>query len=261
MLRHRIEKHKLDFNDDGTPIRGYSNLAPKDDRPTYNDLQINEEYKGHKGIVWTPLDLPKLEVDTDHVHDLLYGDALDKRFPNAKFHCGFGAGNVLFLKQNFFTHPYGNGDWWDWVDYELPHVKEYIEKLPFTHIRQLAFVAPPKETIPHYDEPFSATPILRKQSPSCYRIRWSRVTEPEKEVFFMTKDSGATKIYPVLPEETDAFVYDGSVYEHGADEGFKMRDRCQIIISGILDVEKHNAILDRSIKRFPDHVLYDHDFR
>ena len=51
----------------------------------------------------------------------------------------------------------------------------------------------------------------------------------------------------MLPTETNTFVYDGSVWEHGADRGFPMHERCQIIISGILDIEKHHALLDKSI--------------
>tara|TARA_B110000858_G_C17429659_1_gene304879 strand:- start:237 stop:554 length:318 start_codon:yes stop_codon:yes gene_type:complete len=103
-------------------------------------------------------------------------------------------------------------------------------------------------------------PYLQAGAPSQYRIRWSNVTTPEDEVFFLTKDSGATKVYPVLPPETNTFVYDGSVWEHGADRGFKNTDRMQIIISGVLDEERHHQLLDKSIETYNDYVIYDKDF-
>ena len=257
MLRYRIHKSKLNYNVDGTPIRKYSNLDPVGDRPSYDMLQINNEYLGYKGIVYTPIDVPILQVDTQQVYDLRTSEALLEQYPGTTFGCGHGAGEVLFLKRNHFNEPEANGEWFGWVEKEMPHVKDFIEKLPYKSIRQLAFVAPPGPTRSHYDEPFSATKLMIPQSPSCYRIRWSHVTQPENEVFYLSRDSEATKIYPMLPLTTTTFVYDGSVWEHGADKGFPMHDRCQIIISGILDIEKHHALLDKSIEKYKDYVIYD----
>lgn len=254
-LRYRIEKHCVDVSK-----RKYSNLDPPGDRPTYDMLQINNEYLGYKGIVYTPIDMPFLKVDTQQVYDLRTSEALLKEYPGTTFGCGHGAGEVLFLKENYFREPEGNGEWFGWVEKEMPHVKEFVESLPYKSIRQLSFVAPPGPTVAHYDEPLNATPYMIPQSPSCYRIRWSHVTDPEHEVFYLTKDSEATKIYPVLPPETNTFVYDGSVWEHGADQGFPMYDRCQIIISGLLDIEKHHALLDKSIEKYKDYVIYDQEF-
>ena len=73
MLRYRIEKHAVDVSQ-----RKYSNLDPPGDRPTYDMLQINNEYLGHKGIVYTPIDMPVLEVDTQQVYDLRTSEALFK---------------------------------------------------------------------------------------------------------------------------------------------------------------------------------------
>jgi len=256
MLRYRIEKHAVDVSQ-----RKYSNLDPPGDRPTYDMLQINNEYFGHKGIVYTPIDMPVLEVDTQQVYDLRTSEALFKEYPGTTFGCEHGAGEVLFLKHNHFNEPEMDGEWYGWVEKEMPHVKEFIEKLPYKSICQLSFVAPPGPTVAHYDQPLNATSLMIPQSPSCYRIRWSHVTKPEEEVFYLSRDSEATKIYPMLPAETNTFVYDGSVWEHGADKGFPMYERCQIIISGILDIEKHHALLDKSIEKYKDFVIYDEDFR
>ena len=173
MLRYRIEKHIVDISQ-----RKYSNLDPPGDRPTYDMLQINDPYKGYKDVVYTPIDMPKLKVDKQQVYDLRTSETLLKEYPGTTFGCGHGAGEVLFLKHNHFNEPEMDGEWFGWVDKEMPHVREFIEELPYKTIRQLSFVAPPAATSAHYDEPLNATPLMIAQSPSCYRIRWSDVTEP-----------------------------------------------------------------------------------
>jgi len=259
MSKYKVVKTVLTKNKDGTPVRKYSNMDPPEDRPNYASLQINEDYQGYKGIVYTPIDLPKLEVDMDQVFELINDPLLEQVYPGTTFGCHHGAGKVLFLKENKFREPHGDGQWFEWVEEEMPHVKDFIDRLPYKTIRQLSFVAPPNATPAHYDEPYWGNEFMPKQSPSCYRIRWSKVTNPEEEVFFMTKDSGETKYYPYLPPETNTFVYDGSVWEHGADKGFAINDRCQIIISGVLDIKKHQFLLDKSILKYSDCVLYNED--
>jgi len=46
-----------------------------------------------------------------------------------------------------------------------------------------------------------------------------------------------------------------SVYEHGADKGFQMRDRSQLVISGCLDIEEHHVLLDKSIEKYKEYYL------
>lgn len=259
-LRHRIQKNKLDYNEDGTPVRKYSNQDPPGDRDTYKKLQINDPYKGYKDIVYTPIDMPYLDINLDLINSFWKDPAFHKANQDVTYGCKFGAGLVLFLVKNKFTQPEANSPWFDWVEKEIPHVKEFIEQLPFKSIRQCSFVQPPKATVPHYDEPINMLPYLQAGAPSQYRIRWSNVTTPEDEVFFLTKDSSATKVYPMLPPETNTFVYDGSVWEHGADQGFKNTDRMQIIISGVVDNEKHHALLDKSIEKYNDYVIYNNEF-
>jgi len=260
-LRYTIRKNKLEYDDNGIPIRKYSNLDPPGDRDTYEKLQINDPYKGYKDVVYTPVDMPNIDVDTQQVYDLWDSAALEKDYPGTTFGCEHGSGKVLFLKHNMFGHPLGDGEWFGWVDKEMPHIKKFIQQLPFKTIRQCSFVQPTAATVPHYDEPINMVPYLREGAPCQYRIRWSKVTEPDNEVFFLSRDSGATKIYPVLPKTTNTFVYDGSVYEHGADRGFNFYDRCQIVISGTIDVPKHHQILEKSIEKYKEYVIYDKDFR
>jgi hypothetical protein len=249
-LNYRKKTEKLEYINN-EPKRDYVNLDPPEDRDTYKKLQIHNKYLGYKDIVYTPIDIPYIDVDIKHIESLWS----DPKMEEGTTAGTIAVGKVLFLKKNKYLTPYGDGEWFDWVYKEIPHIKEFIKKLPFISIRQCAFVQPPKPVPPHYDEPKIMLDILKKQSPSQYRIRWSKITNNENEYFYLTKNSGETKIYPYLPKDTNTFVYDGSVYEHGSDKGGIMSERLQIVMSGILDVEKHQSLLDRSIKKYKDYYL------
>jgi len=250
IMRYKITKNKLEYKNN-IPVRSYQNIDPPGDRDTYDKLQINDRYLGYKNIVYTPISMPLIDVDLEHVETLRN----DLKMEWSTYGCEHGAGKVLLLMENNFLSPHANSSWFEWVDQEIPHIKEFIQQLPFKTIRQCSFVSPPNASNPHYDEPINMINILRKQSPSQYRIRWSKVTSPKNEVFYLTKDSGETKIYPELPTDTNTFVYDGSVYEHGADKGFQMRDRSQLVISGCLDIEEHHVLLDKSIEKYKEYYL------
>lgn len=254
-MKYKITKNKLEYKNN-IPVRSYQNIDPPGDRDTYDKLQIKDKYLGYKNIVYAPISMPLIDVDLEHIETLRN----DPKMEWSTYGCEHGAGKVLLLMENKFTQPEANSPWFEWVDKEIPHIKEFIQQLPFKTIRQCSFVSPPNASNPHYDEPISALPMLKRQSPSCYRVRWSKVTDQENEVFYLTKDSGETKLYPELPPSTNTFVYDGSVYEHGADKGFDMKNRSQLVISGCLDIKKHHEFLDRSIKRFNDYVVYENDF-
>jgi len=247
-LQYRIEKHNIDVSK-----RKYVNMDPHNDRPDYSHLQIHDDYVGYKDTIYTPIDLPKIDMNLEHIESLWADPTMEEGTTAGTI----AVGKVLFLKKNQYLQLDGDAEWFDWAKSEVPDLCDFIDQLPFKTMRQCAFVQPPDITPPHYDEPIYMTPHLRESAPSQYRIRWSNVTDTDNEVFYMSKDSGATKIYPVLPEDTNTFVYDGSVWEHGSSCGYKMSERALIVMSGIIDVEKHHELLEKSINKYKDYVLYD----
>lgn len=250
-LRYRVEKHSVDVSK-----REYVNMDPPNDRPDYDHLQINDKYAGYKDAIYTPIDMPKININLEHMESLWADPTMEEGTTAGTI----AVGKVLFLKKNMYREVHGNAEWFDWAKSEVPELCEFIEQLPFVSMRQCALVQPPAKTPPHYDEPIYMTPFLRDTAPSQYRIRWSNVTEKENEIFYMSKDSGATKVYPVLPEDTNTFVYDGSVWEHGTDKGFKINERALIVMSGIVDKKAHFELVNRSISKYKDYVLYDAQF-
>ena len=250
-LRYRVEKRTVDVSK-----RKYVNMDPHNDRPDYDHLQIHNEYKGYQDAIYTPIDMPRIDMDLEHIKSLW----ADPKMEEGTTAGTIAVGRVLFLKKNMYREIDGDAPWFDWAKSEVPELCDFIDQLPFKTMRQCAFVQPPGITPPHYDEPIYMTPHLRDSAPSQYRIRWSNVTNPDEEIFYMSKDSGATKVYPVLPEETNTYVYDGSVWEHGTDRGFTMDQRALIVMSGVVDIPKHQQLLKLSMDKYKDYVLHDRQF-
>lgn len=254
----RIEKHKLQYHSNGKPIRKYLNNDPGNpgpDRPGFEDLSLDDPYEGYRNMVWTPIDLPWLDVDIDQVADLSESAALRKNFYDTA-----NVGRLVFLKKNCCGLPGENPDWYDFAKTELPHVVDYIEQLPFKTIHQIFFLQAADAVDVHYDEEKALVPLLRSQAPSHLHWRWSKVTDWRNEHFFMSKDHGATKVFPMLPPETNAFAYDGATYEHGVNKGYSMRERLQLVVHGVYDIPKWHNILENSWNKYKEYTITTEHF-
>lgn len=256
---YRIKKYQLEYNEQGIPIRQYLNNDPGNpgpDRPGWDDLSLNDQYDGYRNMVWTPIDLPYLDVDIDHVADVHEDMSKQKDFYETE-----NVGTLVFLKKNCCGQPGDNPAWYDWVKTEFPHVIDYVDTLPFKSIHQIFFVQSPKAIPVHYDEEKSMLHILRAQAPSHLHFRWSKVTDWRNEHFYMSRDSGATRVFPMLPPDTNAFAYDGGTFEHGVEQGFGYRERAQLVIHGVYDIPKWHAILERSWQKYKDYALTENHFK
>jgi hypothetical protein len=242
------------------------------EHPEHKNLNYHSEYTGYRGVVWTPLDLPFLEIDLDHVwnvwqevrHEKREGLAqpwFDERPDdmNSSRHSAYSdhdyRGFLLFKNTDYYNMD-TPGEWYDIVQQEFPQVKEFCEALPFDNIRFIAFAGRDDHGVgPHYDEDPANRARLAPQEPSQIRIRWSNVTTPEKEHLYFTKDHGATRIYPILPADTNTMAWDGQVHEHGADRGFHPKDRLILMPMGTLNIKKWHELLERSINKYKDYVI------
>jgi hypothetical protein len=255
---YRIKKHQLTYNDDGTPVRKYLNNdpgMPGPDRPGYNDLSVSDTYEGYRDMVWTPLDLPWLDVDIDHVAAVKENIKLKKNFYDTE-----NVGTLVFLKKNCCGMAGENPDWYDFAKIEFPHVVDYIGQLPFKTIHQIFFLQASNAVTVHYDEEKSLMPMLRQQAPSHLHFRWSKVTDWRNEHFYMSKDHGATRVFPMLPPDTNAFAYDGGTYEHGVEKGFAMRERVQLVVHGVYDIPRWHQLLEKSWEKYKDYAITTEHF-
>jgi hypothetical protein len=254
-----IKRNQIEYLPDGSPARRYLNDDPggaiKVDRPTFEHLSLDEEYNGYRDMVWTPIALPIIDIDMNHVADLAEAPELQKNFYVTK-----NVGSLIFLKPNQCGMAGKDPAWYDFATQELPDIVDYIDTLPFKTIHQAFFVQSPNAIPAHYDEEHGMAEILKRQAPSHLHFRWSKVTDWQNEHFYMTKDSDATQVYPMLPPSTNAFAYDGAVYEHGVNRGFSMRDRLQLVIHGTYDMPRWHALLEKSWEEYKEYAITTQHF-
>lgn len=256
---YKVKRYELEYDENGIPIRQYLNDDPGEpgpDRPGYEDLSLHEPYEGYRDLVWTPIDLPYLDVDLDQLYQL-HQDMLNRE---RYFYETANVGTLMFLKPNRCGCAGVDEPWFDWAKFEFPHVIDYVQQLPLKSIHQIFFVQSPKAIPVHYDEEKALAPLLKTQAPSHLHFRWSRVTDWRNEHFYMSKDSGATRIFPMLPPQTNAFAYDGAVYEHGVEKGFQFNERAQLVIHGVYDLPKWHELLEKSWNKYKEYAITTQHF-
>ena len=239
----------------------------------YNNLHIHDNYTGYKSVVWTPLDIPSINLDHKKLWDIWQAveNKNIKGWANPWFDKYPGLLNdsrnhdyrILLCYDNVKYHEPGHqGTWANWMLKEFPEIVTAVNALPFKSIRWLAFVGRDSHGVgPHYDEPQMMLPGMKKTDPPNVRFRWSKITDWKNEHLYFTRDHGETRIYPMLPPETDAMAYDGTTYEHGADKGYHPTERIQLMPMGILDQKKWYKLLDRSIEKYKDYIITEDHFK
>ena len=249
-------------------------------------VNYHQPYQGYKGVVWTPLDLPVLELDLDKLWEVwdkvnnreIKGMAspwfdnkpedlnsarhtdFDKTLQKVKDH---DYRNLIVLRAEGSYHSADiKGEWEEFMHDEFPQVVSWMESLPWDNIRWMGFVGRDTHGVgPHYDEYRPLRPLLESQEPSQVRVRWSKVTDWKNEHLYLTKDHGETRIYPMLPPATNSMAYDGTVHEHGADGGYHPTERIQLMPMGTLNIPKWHELLDRSIEKYKDYVITEEWFK
>ena len=171
--------------------------------------------------------------------------------------------NLIILRADGSYHSADiKGEWEEFMHDEMPEVVEWLEAMPWDNLRWAGFVGRDTHGVgPHYDEYRPLRHLLEPQEPSQVRVRWSKVTDWKKEHLYFTKDHAETRIYPMLPPDTNSMAYDGTVHEHGADAGYHPTERIQLMPMGTLNVPKWHDLLDRSIEKYKDYVITEDFFK
>jgi hypothetical protein len=151
---------------------------------------------------------------------------------------------------------------WDPVFAALfPDFIRWFDVFPFNPLQGVTLVTQTADVPEHIDiagrhNSVSFYETWRRLEPRYYRAIIADWTE-EGDVtgsFFITEEYGGERRYVRLPPETRAFALGSSTCYHGAtlNEG---RFKSTIAVYGRLDDAAHYALLQRSLDRFPDHVI------
>jgi hypothetical protein len=130
---------------------------------------------------------------------------------------------------------------------EFPELANCIKQLPFTQLTVSGMLYQLNE-IPAHQDTFD--PRLPTE-PRRYTIY---LTAPEHNTFYVSKTADSEKILINIDPNYSCFVFNNTDCWHGALKN----DRPKIILTtaGILDNEKHEALLARSLKKFKDQAVY-----
>jgi hypothetical protein len=210
-------------------------------------------------IVYTPIDIPcpvpdhKLlvnYVNNNHMTNLVdtYGytsllAAIVSRYPindwrnaNDVF---ADAGYELRPTQHLFFAPN--------VTVLFPELFQILFALPYKQILGAALNLHTKYLPPHNDEVDTNYP----SSPERYNVLLS--PHYDQDSFFICKEKTGQRDYPTILKDYPIYAFNNKDIYHGADP--VLDQRVIMVCSGIIDEEKHQKLINRSVEKFEEHVI------
>jgi hypothetical protein len=130
-------------------------------------------------------------------------------------------------------------------DKEFPEISNVLRQLPFKQLTVSGLLYQIGDIPLHNDTHDPREPT----EPRRYTIY---LTNPDYCTFYF--DVNGERVIPKINKDYCCFVFNNTDVQHGA---FKM-DREKIILTcaGIIDNDKHNELLNRSIEKFKDELIY-----
>lgn len=143
-----------------------------------------------------------------------------------------------------------NKEKWDTSFMSLyPDAVEVFKALPYEKLIRIYFFKQIREVDPHPD----IVTGLYTDYPSA--VRYWAINEELSSTFYF---ENGKKIFPKYPDDTKWFVMNSTAVEHGSH--MPIATKIILGIYGIPDSEKFTALLDRSMERYSDYVIYKKDF-
>lgn len=151
-----------------------------------------------------------------------------------------GTGYILENEHNLYFAPE--------VTKLFPELFEIIFNLPYQQIYGLGLSLHTAVLPAHRDE----IDLTGAVSPERYNVLVS--PHYEQPSFFVSKDNnGIEKYYPTILEEYPIYAFANKDIYHGAD--IVLDRRIILICDGILDQDKHQALIKRSTSKFSQYVI------
>lgn len=133
------------------------------------------------------------------------------------------------------------------VDFKekFPSLVKLILELPFKQVAGAAFLYQIGAYKPHFDSADQNFPM----EPRRYNVL---LTSPDRNTFYMGDNDN--RHYPEVDPKYPCFAFNNTDVTHGTEQptGLKI----VMGIMGILDDEKHEALIKRSVEKFPDKAIW-----
>jgi hypothetical protein len=129
----------------------------------------------------------------------------------------------------------------------FPELFEILYKLPYKQIIGAALSLHTNYLAPHNDD----IDITKPASPERYNI----LLTPHygQDSFFLCREIEGPRVYPTILKDYPVYAFNNKDIYHGADT--VLDNRVIMICSGILDNDKHQELIARSVEKFKDYVI------
>lgn len=130
---------------------------------------------------------------------------------------------------------------------KFPELQLIIDSLPYKTIYGIGFNLHRAPLLAHRDA------LIDNDPPELERINILISPHYGQDSFFLQPTLDSTPTYPVILKEYPAYAFNDTVMYHGADP--VLDNRIIIVVVGILDKEKHQELITRSVKKFKDYII------
>jgi hypothetical protein len=133
----------------------------------------------------------------------------------------------------------------------FPELFQTLFALPYKQILGAALSLNTNYLPPHNDEVDPNFP----SSPERYNVLLS--PHYDQDSFYICKEKTGHRDYPTILKDYPVYAFNNKDIYHGADP--VLDQRVIMICSGIIDEEKHQQLINRSVEKFKEHVIHYKD--
>jgi len=215
-------------------------------------------------LVYLPIDIDVGDIDERkvlkwfHSHKLLdtdYWEYTENRHTWAMVSCCRDPGNWRRYPKDIYDNRRAEGEnlgilFHPGFEEEFPQLAQCIRSLPFKQLTLTGMLYQMGEIPLHQDalDPHHPT------EPRRYSIY---LTNPEYNTFYFSKtENSKKKVYPKILEHR-CFAFNNRDCFHGAS--LTQREKIIITAAGIIDNQRHEELLSKSLNKFKEHALYLED--
>ena len=130
---------------------------------------------------------------------------------------------------------------------KFPELQTIINSLPYKILYGVLFNLHRFPLTAHSDT------LIDNDPPELERINILISPHYGAKSFFLQRTPESDPIYPVTLQEYPAYAFNDTIMQHGADP--VLENRIIIVFIGILDKEKHQELIARSVEKFKEYVI------
>jgi hypothetical protein len=215
-------------------------------------------------VLFAPLDLPLLPTSLDSIKKYRHQQAGDREFGARFFRTVFLRGATDAGARSVYNIYDSSLDWqWNSKAEYFPEVIAACQALPFKSLHMVTFVGAKDNQLlpPHYDFPPHQVPqAVLDGEPYAYRVSIGDT----KDAFYVSTHQGETEdelfkgryLFGNLPPQSNHWCMTCTHAMHGT---LPRDNKETLFITGILDADKHNELIARSIHRYKDYIITKDD--